>query len=332
MPLSHASVNVTLPTTTNDRRTTNLAAYLRPAVTYERPTNGCCCYDEQDDANQLLTTTPSPTRAARRSINDQPPPPSSPINDVVAVVTVVTQSNPSVNHCQRPTYAPPYQHQSVNQPHQPDPAAQPHQLHASSINQPPIINRSIDIAPSTISPGGVSMRRMIVVGGDALAAAGLADEAHRARRAGCGSRRHRRPSPCRPSRGSTSGGRGRRAGRRVPGAFGAGEAPRRGDGVATGRCQNLLRGSRASRRPSPMKLIPRTVSTMAMPGKNGHHQLPLGMNRTAPLRALPHVGLNRIHAEAEEAHERLRDDDAGDRQGGRDDQRAQRVRAGCAGR
>ena len=35
-----------------------------------------------------------------------------------------------------------------------------------------------------------------------------------------------------------------------------------------------LRGSRASRRPSPMKLIAITVRAIAMPGKNAHHQLP----------------------------------------------------------
>ena len=35
-----------------------------------------------------------------------------------------------------------------------------------------------------------------------------------------------------------------------------------------------LRGSSASRSPSPMKLMAMTVRAMAMPGKNAHHQLP----------------------------------------------------------
>ncbi len=35
-----------------------------------------------------------------------------------------------------------------------------------------------------------------------------------------------------------------------------------------------LRGSSASRRPSPMKLMAMTVRAMAMPGKKAHHQLP----------------------------------------------------------
>ncbi len=49
-------------------------------------------------------------------------------------------------------------------------------------------------------------------------------------------------------------------------------------------------GSSASRRPSPMKLMPSTVSTMAMPGKNGHHQLPWVMNSSEFDRTLPQVG------------------------------------------
>ena len=37
-------------------------------------------------------------------------------------------------------------------------------------------------------------------------------------------------------------------------------------------------GSNASRRPSPMKFTASTVTMIARPGKNGHHQLPWGMN------------------------------------------------------
>ena len=40
-----------------------------------------------------------------------------------------------------------------------------------------------------------------------------------------------------------------------------------------------------------MKLIPRTIKTIAAPGKNAHHQLPWLMNSRAPLRMLPRVGV-----------------------------------------
>src|SRR5919197_510442 len=53
----------------------------------------------------------------------------------------------------------------------------------------------------------------------------------------------------------------------------------------------FARGSRASRRPSPMKLMPRTIRTIAMPGKNAHHQLPWLMNSSDPVRMLPRVGV-----------------------------------------
>ena len=98
--------------------------------------------------------------------------------------------------------------------------------------------------------------------------------------------------------------------------------------VAAIRCeagQYLLRGSRASRRPSPMKLIPSTVSTIARPGKSGHHQLPWGMNVSAFESALPQVGVVDVDAEAEEAHERLAHDHAGHGERRGDDDRAHGV-------
>src|ERR1035437_8076426 len=49
-------------------------------------------------------------------------------------------------------------------------------------------------------------------------------------------------------------------------------------------------GSRASRNPSPMKLIEMTVRAMHMPGKKAHHQLPLPIAPWALESALPHVG------------------------------------------
>ena len=57
-------------------------------------------------------------------------------------------------------------------------------------------------------------------------------------------------------------------------------------------------GRSASRRPSPMKLTASTVRTMKRPGKNGHHQLPCGMNVSAFVRMLPQVGVDRVDAEA----------------------------------
>ena len=42
--------------------------------------------------------------------------------------------------------------------------------------------------------------------------------------------------------------------------------------------------------PSPMKFTASTVRMIARPGKNGHHQLPTGMNVSALERMLPQVG------------------------------------------
>ena len=53
----------------------------------------------------------------------------------------------------------------------------------------------------------------------------------------------------------------------------------------------LALGSSASWRPSPMKLMPSTMRTMATPGKTAHHQLPDPIACCAPLRILPRVGV-----------------------------------------
>ena len=82
-----------------------------------------------------------------------------------------------------------------------------------------------------------------------------------------------------------------------------------------------VRGSRASRSPSPMKLIARTVRAMAMPGNSAHHQLPrrqgvLGIGeRVAPRH------LRRADAEVEIRDERFEDDGRSHQQGHRDDDR-----------
>ena len=85
------------------------------------------------------------------------------------------------------------------------------------------------------------------------------------------------------------------------------------------------RGSSASRRPSPMKLTASTVSTMAMPGKKGHHQLPY---RDVGQRVGQDVAPGRrdgVDAEAKEAHECLGDDVGGHDEAGHDHDRAHGV-------
>src|SRR5207302_5047780 len=53
--------------------------------------------------------------------------------------------------------------------------------------------------------------------------------------------------------------------------------------------QRMILGSSASRRPSPMKLMQRTVATTASPGKVIHHQLPCTSTPCAPSRVDPQV-------------------------------------------
>ena len=139
---------------------------------------------------------------------------------------------------------------------------------------------------------------MIDSDGDALAAARLADDPERLARRWIEkltpSTARTTPSMTwkyvRRSRTSSSG--RRRLARR----------PARDDGRAVTPCD---RGSSASRRPSPMKLIAITVRAMAMPGKNAHHQLPDDLvllrvrQRVAPAEVLG------VETEVEEAHERL---------------------------
>ena len=128
------------------------------------------------------------------------------------------------------------------------------------------------ISPVGISAGGMSMQPHDRQRGHALAAAGLADEPERLARPGS---RSSTPSTARTtpsmtwkyvrrSRTSSRASPARRRCRRGP----AGIGRERSSG------HSFDRGSRASRRPSPMKLMAMTVRAIAMPGKNAHHQLP----------------------------------------------------------
>ena len=145
------------------------------------------------------------------------------------------------------------------------------------------------ISPPTISPGGLSMSRMIeravtlLPDPDSPTIARRAAAAHREADAvdrldGAVHDLEVRPQVADVEEDVADAG--------APG-------PLDGSLVRGDLAQIFALGSRASCRPSPMKLMPSTMITMAAPGKKAHHQLPTEMNCSEPPRTLPSVGVSR---------------------------------------